>query len=157
GRNLNIFIRIFKFYIVLVIADLQGTNKYDIIDELLDHVAKRTGLGDLPHVRQDLRHREKLMSTGLERGVAVPHCRTDQVDTLTCALGICRKGADFDSLDGQPTHVVALTLVPLSKPAPYVQFIASLVLAVDQLGADKLLACADSASLYEAIRAAVGK
>ena len=136
----------------LVIMDLQGTDKFDIIDELLDHVANQTGLRGLEHVRQELRHREEQVSTGLERGVAVPHCLTDQVDKLTCAIGICRGGVNFDSLDGKPAHVIALTLVPLSKGTPYVQFIASLVLAVDKLGTGKILTCADSQSLCHAIR-----
>jgi len=83
--------------------------------------------------------------------VALPRCRTDAVSALTCAIGINREGLNFDSLDGGPAHVVALTLVPLSRPAPYVQFIASLVLAIDKLGTEEVLKLSNEKQLYTAL------
>ncbi len=122
----------------LIIVDLQGTTKFEVITELLEQIGRHSPIADPIQVRQALLQREKLISTGLEKGVAVPHCRTDAVDRLTCAIGIKRAGVYFDSLDGQPARLVALTLVPLSKPVPYVQFVTSLVMAIDKLGTDQL-------------------
>ncbi len=123
----------------LIVHGLRGDTKVDILNELLERVAEHIHAGDLVHVRRDLLRRENLMSTGLERGVAVPHCHTDTVEKLTCAIGINPEGVDFDSLDGKPAHVIALTLTPLSKPAPYVQFISSLVLALDKTGIERIV------------------
>lgn len=132
----------------LIIPALKGESKYEVIDELLAKIAEEVDLGDPTHVRQDLLRREKLMSTGLERGVAVPHCRTDRVDQLTCAIGVKPEGVNFDSLDDRPAHVIALTLVPLSRPAPYVQFMAALVLTIDSLGVNKLLAAESGGEIH---------
>lgn len=135
----------------LTFVNLDGETKFEIIGELLEKAGGRIRLGDTVHVRQDLFHREKLMSTGLEHGIAVPHCRTDAVSKLTCAIGIKRGGVNFDSLDGRPAKIIALTLVPLSTPAPYVQFIASLVLTLDKLGVERVLEAGSGKDLYKLI------
>lgn len=140
----------------LIAHDLQGDTKVDIINELLERVAEHVDLGDPVHVRQDLLRREMLMSTGLERGVAVPHCRTDTVEKLTCAIGLKRDGVNFDSLDGKPAHVIALTLTPLSKPAPYVQFITSLVLALEKTGLEQILKTTNAEELRTLLCASAG-
>ncbi|HOE11491.1 MAG TPA: cation:proton antiporter [bacterium] len=56
--------------------------------------------------------REQIMSTSLDHGVAVPHARMENLKTPIVALGISGKGVDFDSTDGQPTHLIFLLLTP---------------------------------------------
>ena len=133
----------------LIIHGLKGDTKVDIINELLERITKHIHVGDPVHVRRDLLRRENLMSTGLERGVAVPHCHTDTVEKLTCVIGIKTEGVNFDSLDGKPAHVIALTLSPLSKPAPYVQFISSLVLALGKAGMEQILRTKNAKELLD--------
>ena len=140
----------------LIAHRLDGTDKVEIISELLAKVCEHVDLGDATHVRQELLNRERLMSTGLERGLAVPHCRTDTVDRLTCAIGLKPEGVDFSTLDGKPAHVIVLTLAPLSKPAPYVQFITSLALELDSVGMERILAMADAEEVWEVLCASAG-
>ncbi len=140
----------------LIVHDLDGNAKTDVISELLDRISDQVDLGDTVHVRQELLRREKLMSTGLERGVAVPHCRTDTVGRLTCAIGLKPEGVNFDSLDGKPAHIIALTLTPLSNPAPYVQFITSFVLALDKAGMTQILGTTNAQEVWDLLCAANG-
>ena len=137
----------------LIVHHLQGDSKVEIINELLGRIAEHANMGDPVHVRQDLLRRENLMSTGLQRGVAVPHCRTDTVKRLTCAIGLKPEGVDFHCLDDKPAHVIALTLTPLSKSAPYIQFITSLVLALDKTGMEQILGTKNAEELLKLLSA----
>src|SRR5512140_3108126 len=59
-----------------------------------------------------LHQRENLGSTGIGRGVAVPHGRSLAIPRLTVVLGRSNAGIDFDAMDGKPVHLVFLTVAP---------------------------------------------
>jgi PTS system nitrogen regulatory IIA component len=73
-----------------------------------------------------LMEREAKMSTGMQHGLALPHAKTEAVDRLIGAIGICREGVDFQSLDGQASTLIVLTLSPLSRTGPHIQFLAEI-------------------------------
>lgn len=75
---------------------------------------------------QAILEREKLMSTGLERGVAVPHAKTSAVSGLVLSLAISREGIDFESADGNPSHLFFLLLAPVAAAAPNIQALAQI-------------------------------
>jgi len=56
--------------------------------------------------------REKLGSTGIGQGIAVPHTKTEQIDDLVGAVGISDDGVSFDALDGEPVYIIFLILAP---------------------------------------------
>ncbi|MDD7984049.1 cation:proton antiporter [Lentisphaera marina] len=70
--------------------------------------------------------REQLMSTGLENGLAVPHCRTDLVKKPILLIGIHENGADFDCFDHGKAHVIALIITPLNDPESQLELISIL-------------------------------
>ncbi|HOB72837.1 MAG TPA: PTS sugar transporter subunit IIA, partial [bacterium] len=61
-------------------------------------------------VISEVLEREKVISTGMEKGFAVPHARTDDIDHVQLAVGIKKDGIDFDSIDKQPVKVVVLLI-----------------------------------------------
>lgn len=71
-----------------------------------------------------LMRRERMMSTGLANGVAIPHAKTAGVDDLVGAMGIKPVGVDFGALDGKPSTIFVMTLSPKGKPVPHVPFLA---------------------------------
>ena len=94
----------------LVNLDLQGDNKDDILKELI-------GLLGLDEKSQGilfkmLKRRENLGSTGIGRGIAIPHCRSLVVNRLRVAFGRKPQGVDFKAIDGQPVHFFFLIVAP---------------------------------------------
>jgi PTS system fructose-specific IIC component len=66
------------------------------------------------------------MSTGLERGVAVPHAKTASVSDLVMSLAISKEGIDFQSADGQPSHLFFFLLAPEAATRPNIQVLAQI-------------------------------
>jgi mannitol/fructose-specific phosphotransferase system IIA component (Ntr-type) len=94
----------------LVNLDLQGDSKDDILRELI-------GLLGLDEKSQGilfkmLKRRENLGSTGIGRGIAIPHCRSLVVNRLRVAFGRKPRGVDFKAIDGQPVNFFFLIVAP---------------------------------------------
>lgn len=121
----------------------------------LEALAAAHPIEDTAQVRRQLLQHEQAMSTGLERGIAVPHCRTAAVSRVLCALGLKPDGLDFGSQDGAPAQIVVLILASTSMPTPYAQTLAMLLRALTYIPRAKLLACADAAALHAMILHAV--
>jgi mannitol/fructose-specific phosphotransferase system IIA component (Ntr-type) len=129
-------------------VNLTGRTKETIIDELLAILVKSNNLKNSEEIRKAIFEREMQLSTGLEKGIAIPHVRTSYVNNIYCAIGITREGVDFQSIDGKPAYVIILSLVPSEKPVLYVQFMSTLmqILAVTNL--KKLLSMSTENELY---------
>jgi Kef-type K+ transport system membrane component KefB/mannitol/fructose-specific phosphotransferase system IIA component (Ntr-type) len=135
----------------LILPKLSGQGKEEIIDELLDALHRRGKIHDLARARKAIWDREKSMSTGLQHGVAIPHGKSDSVDRLVAAVGLKKEGADFESMDGQPSRIFILTLSPQSKPAPHVEFMSAVSQVLDETGRNRLLACESAGEIYRAL------
>lgn len=105
---------------------LGQSDKESVIDTLIDLAASTGKLDDQAAVKTAVMEREKLMSTGLEKGVAVPHAKTGAVSGLVVALGISKEGIDFQSADGNPSHLFFLLLAPTTAAAPNIQALAQI-------------------------------
>lgn len=97
-----------------ILADLQATNRWEAIDELLNTLVTCGKIK--PEHRQAIatvvKKRETSMSTGIGFGIGIPHASTDLIYEVVGALGRSRKGVNFDALDNQPVNLVMLFLVP---------------------------------------------
>jgi len=62
----------------------------------------------------------------MQHGLALPHAKADVVDRLVAAIGIKKAGMDFQSIDGQPSQIFVLTLSPLNRAGPHIQFLAEI-------------------------------
>jgi mannitol/fructose-specific phosphotransferase system IIA component (Ntr-type) len=105
---------------------LRGSNKKEIIAELVDILAIRRKLLDRDLVLHDILEREKTMSTGMQHGIALPHAKTDGVNALAIAIGITKEGVDFESIDGSKTKLVILMVSSTKTSGPHVQFLAAI-------------------------------
>lgn len=134
----------------LIEPELGGDSKAEIIDELLQILARNGLVKDIETARRAIWEREDSMSTGLQYGVAIPHGKTDTVDHLICAVGIKKGGIDFDSMDREPSRILILTLSPKSKPAPHIQFMSTISQILNRAGRERILSCGNARQLYEA-------
>ena len=132
---------------------LRGTNKAEVIDEMLDLLARNGLIRDVPAARAAVWERENSMSTGLQYGVAIPHSRTDAVDRLVCAVGIKKEGVDFDAMDGEPSRIFVMTLSPKTRPAPHVQFMSTVSRILDAAGRERVLSCTTAREICDVFTA----
>ncbi|UTC62420.1 PTS sugar transporter subunit IIA [Treponema sp. OMZ 792] len=107
---------------------LKGTTKEAIIDELLDTLVKAGKVKDKVATKACVMDRERKMSTGMKHGIAIPHGKTDSVSDLVACIGIADNPVDFDSLDQEPARIFIMTLSPLDKTGPHLQFLAQISL-----------------------------
>lgn len=91
-----------------IIAELNGTNKESAINELIDLFKNDSRVDDIEKVRQAVLEREKIMSTGVGKGFAIPHGKTDSVKEIIAAFGRKKDGIEYDALDGNPVNLIFL-------------------------------------------------
>lgn len=123
----------------LIVPSLKAQDKLEAINELLNTVTRHCASIDRECVLEEILKREQMMPTGLEDGIAVPHCHWGNEPAPVCAIGIAKDGLDFGSLDGRPSQVIVLTVAPDTKHVPYVQFMATLVQAIEKCDRKQLL------------------
>ncbi|MBN2029236.1 PTS sugar transporter subunit IIA [bacterium] len=109
-----------------ITISLSHQDKQGVIEELLDLALKTGKINDRSVALKAIMERENLMSTGLEKGVAVPHAKSKAVDDLTTALGISKEGIDFHSADGKPSHLFFLLLAPEAAAGPNIKILAQI-------------------------------
>lgn len=107
-----------------IVVNLQGETKEEIIAELSKLVAKNCQIANSDDIFQAVIEREKIMSTGIGDGIAIPHGKSDSVDKLVAALGTRRRGVDFEALDGEPAYVFFLLVSPTNISGPHIKALA---------------------------------
>ena len=104
-------------------VDLKARDKKGILDELVAPVVEKTGASHEKLVKV-LLERERLGSTGIGGGIGIPHGKLKNLDALILAFGLSRKGVDFESIDGRPTHIFFLLLTPESSAGVHLKMLA---------------------------------
>ena len=134
-----------------IIDNLKALDKKGVLEELVMPIAGITGLNqeDLVLV---LIERERLGSTGIGGGIGIPHGKLKDLDSLVLGFGLTRKGVDFDSMDGRPTHIFFLLLTPENSTGLHLKLLAriSKILKHDPFR-ERLLNAADKEEIYAII------
>jgi len=110
----------------VVKVPLAASTKNDVISELLDLLVDGGKVRNRDRALDALLERESQGSTGLESGIAVPHAKTDAVDSLVVAIGVSPAGIDFQALDGQPSRLFFLMLAPPDQSGPHIEALAEI-------------------------------
>lgn len=92
----------------VIISDLKGNKKEEVINELIDLFKDDSRVQDIEKVRSAVLDREKIMSTGVGKGFAIPHGKTNSISDIVAAFGKTRNDVDYDALDNNPVHLVFL-------------------------------------------------
>jgi len=107
---------------------LKGTTKEEIINELLDILVAAGKIKNREAAYEAVMDREQKMSTGMKHGIAIPHGKSSTINDLVACIGISDKAVDFDSLDHEPSRIFIMTLSPVEKTGPHLQFLAEISL-----------------------------
>lgn len=108
--------------------NIDGLDKWNVIEHLVDLVDQSIGGCDREQMIRDVFEREEKSSTGIGKGVAIPHARTRGVPTTTVAVGISRNGVDFESEDGKPCHLVFLIIAPEKESTKYLKALSAVAM-----------------------------
>ena len=133
-----------------ITIDLKAQDKKSAITELVDLLSKSKKLKKPGDVIEAILEREKLGSTGIGQGVAIPHGKTNAVSEQIGAFGVSQKGVEFNSLDGEPVHLMFLLVGPVEVAGQHLKALAR----ISRLFKDKFFrqALKDAASVDEIIK-----
>ena len=107
-----------------VSANLTAGDKKGVIVELIKLLMSDSGAKDRESMVKALLERESLGSTGIGQSIAIPHAKSDKVRKMIGAIGISKKGIDFDALDGEPVFIFFLLLAPMDSAGPHLKALA---------------------------------
>ena len=95
-----------------IVPELKGGTKKLVLEELIDAVKKNKPNIDSDRLMRVLLERERLGSTGIGDGIAIPHGKLKDIDDLVLSFGRSIEGIDFESMDGKPVHLFFLLVAP---------------------------------------------
>jgi len=107
-----------------VVASLSARNKPDVLRELSAALARAHPALQEERLVGVLREREKLGSTGIGEGVAIPHGKLPGMDRLIATFGVSREGVDFESIDGKPTQLFFALVAPENSAGVHLKALA---------------------------------
>ena len=134
------------------VVDLTSRSKDAALMELVETLASAPEVTNREKLLQAILERERIVSTGIGLGVAVPHAKIPEVSEFVVAYGRSTDGIDFGSIDDRPVHHVVLIVGPPDRQQRYLQFLATVTLKLKQPELRRALEQAPStAKLYEVL------
>lgn len=108
-----------------ILPSMKAKSKKQILQELSQHAAQLTGL-DAREIFDTLLHRERLGSTGLGRGIAIPHVKFKDLDHIVCIFARLEEAIDFDAHDKEPVDLIFLLLAPEHASGDHLKALAKI-------------------------------
>lgn len=107
-----------------VLDELKAQNKRDVLAELCGVFAKEETGADTDSILKVLLERERLGSTGIGDGIAIPHGKIQGLDGMMVSFGRSRQGISFDAMDGKPVHLFFLLMAPENSAGQHLKILA---------------------------------
>ncbi len=107
-----------------IIPSMKGKTKYELINELVDLFKDDERVKDLEGMRQSVIEREKIMSTGVGKGFAIPHSKSNCVNDIIAAFGKLDEPVDFQALDGQHVNLIFLLVGKENLVGPHIKLLS---------------------------------
>jgi len=137
---------------------LESKNKYDAIEKLAGVFTGSNVCDDVEILISALREREEIMSTGVGLGIAIPHAKLDCVNEMAFAIGISKEGIEFDSLDGNPVHLIILVAAGESQHKDYLRLLSNIMkILKNKKAKDKILNASTPQELLDIIKSEAEK
>lgn len=133
-----------------ILPELKGNNKEEVINELINLFDGDENVKNLEKIRTAVLEREKIMSTGVGKGFAIPHAKTDSVNGIIAGFGKTSKELNFQSLDGKPVNLVFLLIGKENNVGPHIKLLSRISRMMNNDEFRKKLAKAESSEeLYK--------
>ena len=109
------------------VVELNSRDKVGALNELVDVMGTATQIVDKEAFRKAIFEREKLLSTGIGLGLAVPHAKMNGVKDIVMAVGRSKEGIAFDAIDGKPVHLLVMIGAAEEQRDTYIKLLAELI------------------------------
>jgi PTS system nitrogen regulatory IIA component len=109
-----------------IIPELRSQNKREVLEELTGALLNFKASLDKDALVEVLLERERLGSTGIGDGIAIPHGKIQDLDELILSFGRSTRGIEFDSMDGRPTHLFFLLIAPENSAGIHLRALAKI-------------------------------
>jgi fructose-specific phosphotransferase system IIA component len=138
----------------LILLDLKSRSREDALKEMVDHLKKKNEITKVKDLYEKLIQREKLGSTAIGAGVAIPHCKLKGIKAPLFLLGVSKQGVNFDSLDGKPSHVFFMVISSPDNPGMNLQALAAIAKLVRKASAlpKRILEAQNPKTVIEVVR-----
>jgi PTS system nitrogen regulatory IIA component len=137
----------------LIFPDLEATTAEGVLRELAGRLAAQQLVRDADDLFARLWDRERLGTTAIGHGVAIPHCKLDPLPRVLVAVGVSRRGVVYGAADGAPVHLFFLVISPSRSPAEHLQSLAAISKWVRGSGdVAGMVAGQDAGQIYALIR-----
>jgi len=103
---------------------LAGKDRDNCIEQLIDMLGEQNIITSKQPVFNAVMEREKLMTTGVGNGIAIPHCKHKESPEFAVCLGIHPKGIDFQAIDKKPVKIVFLLVGPENNPGLHIKLLS---------------------------------
>jgi len=110
---------------------LEAEDKAEVFEELVDLLVMQHGLDCRDEILEAITRREAKMSTGIKRGIAIPHAKTSFTRGVIGVLGLSARGVDYESLDGEPVHMLFLLVSSEDDAATHLAVLKKIALLVE--------------------------
>lgn len=132
---------------------LLSTDKQEAIFELADLLVEQTDVEDPDELKAAIWKRETTRTTGIGGGIAVPHGKTDGVDSLRMAIGRTREPLNFGSIDGKPVELIILLASPIDQTGPHITALSKISqMLIDVAVRSKMKECKTGQEMHDLIR-----
>jgi len=138
----------------MIIPELESQDREGVLREMVDFLKSKNKISKYKELCEKLVQRENLGSTAIGEGVAIPHCKMKGVKNPIVLLAISKKGVNFYSLDGKPSHIFFLVVSSPDNPSLNLQILAAIAHLVRKSNSllKKILGAKSISSILDIIR-----
>jgi len=137
-----------------VIPEIQSQERDAALEEMVRYLKSKNKVRKDKELYEKLIQREKLGSTAIGNGIAIPHCKLKEAESPILALAVSQKGVRFEALDGKPTHLFFLVASSPDNPGQSLQILASIAHLVRKTGSllKRIMGAKNPRKIIEIIR-----
>lgn len=133
-----------------VIPDLKAGTKEEVLDELIAALSSKVSGEKLEAIRDAVLEREKIMSTGVGKGLAIPHGKASGITENYAAFGLLSNPVDYEAIDGEPVTMVFLLVGPQSSNSLHIKMLSRISRLMNNSGfREQLLECTTAEEILQ--------
>ncbi len=137
----------------LIDTDLRGADKVECLRQMVDRLGRAKAISNPATGLERVLDRERMMSTGIGNGLAIPHAKSGEMTRSRVAFGRVRDGVDFESVDGQPVRLIFLLVGPTDSASTHVKILSIIArLTRNEDFRDRLLGAEQAVDVIKLIR-----
>ncbi len=146
-------IKIFKLLSPERVRIIQTRNKAEALTEMCRMLESAESIKDSSELERAVFERERIMSTSIGLGIAIPHVRLKSVEEMTMAVGVIREGIDYEAFDDLPVNIIIMIAAPDGSHREYLSVLARLALLLKNAAIrNSILNAGDADEIYELFR-----